>query len=218
MKKQATQLLGAIALLTSAQAGDTYVESSSKGVMMPPPPPACGWNWFAGGSVGTLLDFEEEMYTLHFGSEYGCQGGLDTHALFLEVGYTEGDFGFNPQTVGTAIPFADIDGDIIPVTLNYKYERNLGGAFNIYAGAGAGVAFVDVDASFGGPSTSFDDTVFYGHVFAGVTYNFNPSFELYAGARYIFMDDPDLTGSGILDEAFSLDGDVLIELGARYNF
>lgn len=187
--------------------------------MLPPPAPVCGWNWFAGGSVGELLDFDEEMYTLHFGSEYGCQGSPVTHALFLEVGYTESDFSSNRQFTGsTNFPFADLDGEIIPVTLNYKYEQNLIGAFNIYAGAGAGVAFVDTDVAFGGASTSFDETVFYGHVFAGVTYNFNPSFEVYAGARYIFMDDPELTGSGVLDEAFSLDGDFLIELGARYNF
>ena len=37
------------------------------------------------------------------------------------------------------------DIEIIPITLNYKYECELSDKLNWYAGAGAGIALVDVD-------------------------------------------------------------------------
>ncbi|MGE9266676.1 MAG: outer membrane protein [Verrucomicrobiales bacterium] len=218
MTKTATHLLTAAALITGLHAGESYSAKSSKAVLPPPPAPLCQWGWFAGASGGQLLDAEEQMYTLHFGAERFCEGDPATHAIFLEVGYADIDTstGYTP---GTANYPYDVDGEIIPITINYKYERNLSGALNWYAGAGAGLALVDADfAILGDPIGSFDDTVFYGHIFAGLSYNFSAAFEVYGGARYIFMDDPDLTGISAVDEAMSLDGDVLLELGARYNF
>ena len=38
-------------------------------------------------------------------------------------------------------------------------------------------------------SESDDDTAFYGHIFAGLVYNVSDTFEVFGGARYIFMDD-----------------------------
>ena len=155
-----------------------------------------------------------EGYEAALGPELrGVKGGC-----FLKVGYTEKDDGFNEFITGATSNYTGIDGYIVPVTLNYKYERVLSGPLNMYVGAGAGAAFVDADVSSSGPSNSFDDTVFYGYIFAGLTYNVSPAFEVYAGARYIFMDGPELTGFSFVDDQFDLDGDVLIKLGARYNF
>ena len=50
-------------------AGTAMAGTTSKEVI-PPPPPAPEpslWQWFAGGSVGYLFDYEEEMYHLHVG-------------------------------------------------------------------------------------------------------------------------------------------------------
>lgn len=103
---------------------------------------------------------------------------------------------------------------IIPVTANVKFERALTGNLNAYFGAGLGMANVDLSISSSGPgSFSDDDWVFCAQIFAGLVYNISPAFEVYGGARWMYFDDADLNG-GTLE----LEDDVLLELGARYNF
>ena len=220
MKKSLINLSCVAGLALPLQAGE--VLSTPKEVL-----PVCGWNWFAGGSVGYLTDVEEAMYTLHLGTEYTCDNHDCSHAIFLEVGYADFDdnIGGPSLDVGDStfdIDF-DIDTNIIPLTLNYKFEKGIAQNLGWYIGAGAGVAFVDsdLDANVNGntvESESEDDTVFYGHAFTGLVYNFTESFETFLGARYIWMDDPDLNNDFVSDNYGSLDGDVLVELGLRFNF
>ena len=220
MKNTAMTLFAGLALATTAQAGPDYSSKSSKDVVVPPPP-ACLWTWFAGGSIGQIDgDWDEEIYTLHIGVERKCPGQSCTHAFYLEVGFTEKDETVVDPIQTTIPPSYDLEVDIIPITLNYKYECALTGKLNGYIGAGAGVALVDldIDSNTGGPSMSEDDTTFYAHIFAGLVYNVSPSFEIFGGVRYIFMDDPNLTGNPMFDDEVELDGDLHYELGARFNF
>ena len=224
MKNTAITLLTGLALATAAHAGPDYSSKSAKDVVVPPPP-SCLWTWFAGGSVGEVSgDWDEEIYTLHVGVERKCPGQSCTHAFYLEVGYTEKDDSIYFPTSSTPtngfnqFGMIDLEYEIIPITLNYKYECALTDKLNGYIGAGAGVALVDFEASNGSANVSFDDTTFYAHIFAGLVYNVSPSFEIFAGVRYIFMDDPDLTGISAFDDEVSLDGDIHYELGARFNF
>ena len=231
MKMKTLYALTSLALAATVQAGE---EASAKQVIAPPAP-SCLWSWFAGGSVGyvsgdslfgsegaSLLgldDWDEPIYTLHVGVERTCPGDNCSHAFFLEVGYTEQDesVSFSLGDEGT------IDGnfktEIIPITLNYKYECSLSDSLNWYAGAGAGIALFDIDVNSTdgqtSESNSDDDAVFYAHIFVGVVYNISESFELFAGARYIFMDDVDVAGE---TTDAPLDGAAQYELGARYNF
>ncbi|GAA5496930.1 Opacity protein [Rubritalea squalenifaciens DSM 18772] len=215
MKKHAFVLPLVLGLTASAYAGDSYSAKSSKEVI--PPPPSCHLQWFLGASGGYLTDAEEEMYHLQFGVEKVCPDRSCTHALYLELGYTELDESYAFDFTDSIIDI-DMDTEIIPLTLNYKYECNLTGNLNWYIGAGAGIAFVDTDLSAEGQSEGFDDEVFYAQGFAGLVYNFSESFEIFGGARYIYMDDPDLTGLSEFDDDASIDGDVLVELGVRFNF
>lgn len=221
MKNTAMTLFAGIALAATAHAGDDYSAKGGKEVI--PPPPSCLWTWFAGGSVGEVSgDWDEEIYTLHVGVERKCPGQSCTHAFFLEVGFTEKDDSIFIPTSSelTNVQFGQIslEAEIIPITLNYKYECALSGNLNWYAGVGAGIALVDLDASNGVSSASFDDTTFYAHVFIGLVYNVSESFEIYGGARYVFMDDPDLTGFSVFDERVSLDEEIHYEIGGRFNF
>lgn len=109
------------------------------------------------------------------------------------------------------------DFDILPVTLNVKLERPLTGNLNAYFGGGLGVALVDLSMDAGGLDFSDDDWVFTGQIFAGLNYNFNPSFEVYSGVRWMYFDDAELSDSGIGGE-LELDDDFLFEIGARFNF
>jgi len=221
MKNTTLTLITGLALATAVQAGTSY---SAKGKEVIPPPPApCLWTWFAGGSVGHVTgDWDEEIYTLHLGTEYKCPTSNSSHAFFLEVGYTEKEesYGYGSDSITAPVSDSlDVEMEIIPITLNYKYESSLSEKLNWYIGAGAGVALVDakVDVPFGG-SESIDDTTFYAHVFVGLTYNVSESFELFAGAKYIFMDDPDFFTGSLLEDDFTLDEGIQIELGARFNF
>ncbi|BDS07863.1 hypothetical protein NT6N_29030 [Oceaniferula spumae] len=219
MKNTALTILAGLGLATMAQAGSDY----SPQPIPVAPAPSCLWTWFAGGSYGQIDgdDWDEDIYTLHIGIERKCADNpCGSHAFFLEVGYTEKDETFDivfvpDPPVAVFVNEHDFEARIVPITLNYKYECSLAGNLNWYVGAGVGVALVDLDISGQNVDGSWDDTVFYGHIFAGLTYNVSESFEIYGGARYIFMDDPDVAG---YDEALSLDEDVHYELGARFNF
>ena len=105
------------------------------------------------------------------------------------------------------------DLDIMPITLNVKLERPLSGNLNAYFGGGLGMALVDLSVDTGPISSSDDDWVFVGQLFAGLNYNFTPNCEMYGGARWIYFDDANLGGADL-----ELEDDFLFEIGARYNF
>ena len=222
MKLKTLTAITSLALVATAQAGE---EAAAKQVIAPIAP-LCNWSWFAGGSVGVIDgdDWDEEIYTLHIGKERKCEGDKGSQAVYLEVGFTESDSTdvetsepVTEEPITTTTTTSDIE--IIPITLNYKYECELSDKLNWYAGAGAGIALVDadIDTTVSGDngsttsSESDDDTAFYAHVFAGLVYNVSDTIEVFGGARFIFMDDV-LGGDSPLDE------EIHYELGARYNF
>ena len=151
--------------------------------------------WFAGGSVGYLTDAEEALYTLHFGKTFAQSGPL-SHSLFAEVGFSDQDD-------------SSVELDFVPVTLNYKLDYQWGGGFSFYAGAGAGAAFLNVDA-FG---DSDDSVEFMAQAFAGVGYDISQNFQVYGGARYLWVDKTDLLGVSV-----DPGDDVAFEIGARFRF
>jgi len=224
MKKVLFPLLTMIAVSAIAHAGPI---ASPKQVIVPATP--CLWTWFAGGSAGYVSgDWDEDIYTAHIGAEYDCGG--NTHALFLEVGYTEKDSDIDhyKPNIGAAPDYFLIYAktEIIPITLNYKFESSINDKWSWYAGAGAGVALVDLDyanaetdpEAGGGQKGTWSDTVFYAHFFAGVIYKVSSSFELFGGVRYIYMDDPSLSGFSDIDSHATLDGDLHFEIGGRFKF
>ncbi len=119
--------------------------------------------------------------------------------------------GYNPRT--------SYDLDIIPITLNVKFERALTGNLNFYLGGGLGIARVDLDIDAGGFYGDFsdDDWVFVSQIFTGMSYNVNPAFQVYGGARWLYIADADLGDRG-LSGTLEVGSDYLFELGARYHF
>ena len=84
-----------------------------------------------------------------------------------------------------------------------------GGGFSFYAGAGLGAAFQDVEV-FG---ASDDSVEFMAQAFAGIGYDISESFQIYGGARYIWIDDTELLGVSV-----DSGDDVALEIGARFRF
>lgn len=169
------------------------------------------------GSYGDhygIDDFEFEMYTLHVGRDLGTQFlGCDL-AAYLEVGYLDGDatmtyggfdsFGFFTETAG-------IDIDIIPITLNLLVERTLFAGIKGYISGGIGYAFTD--SKFLGQSDT--DGGFYAQASIGLAYDINEQWEIYGGARYLFLGDLDL-GDSV--GGAELDDSIGYEIGLRYSF
>lgn len=221
-------------LITSsvALAGDPGSAKSAKGGKEIVPEAATLWAWFAGASGGYLLDNESGMVHGHLGVDLPRRVAGFDQALFLEVGWTEcgddwehrGDRKGAPPPGSTSTELVPVepkafatDLQIIPITLNWKLERQLAPRLSFYMGAGAGIAIVDMDVS-GAINGSDDDVVFFGQVFAGLLYNLTDDFEVYGGVRAIYMDEPDLSVGGMDLGGNTLDTDVLIEGGGRVNF
>jgi opacity protein-like surface antigen len=192
-------------LAVPALAGTSQVMTESA----PPPPQNEMWSWFIGASGGYLLDYEEDMYTLQIGAKSPWAFGGWSVSLFGEAGWTEN----HDQSVSFLTGDEDAAIDIVPVTFNVKLERLLAGNFGLYIGGGLGMAYVDseLDSPLGSDNESDNDWVFTAQAFAGVSYHVTESFDLFAGARWIYFDDPDFRG-------VSLDDDVLIEGGLHFYF
>jgi opacity protein-like surface antigen len=191
--------------------------------------------WFIGASYGQLnnvdtglenifliendgeVDFD--LYSLQLGRTLGCFAGFNT-AAYLEVGYGEGESGDIPYQYrdGNFIEYADanVDLEMIPVTLNYMMERNLIGGLGCYITAGAGYAWTNATMDFDGGYDDVDenDGGFYAQATAGLSYNFTETFEIFAGVRWSYLDSVDWA-----DDLTLSDNDAWgWEVGARLNF
>ena len=217
MTKTVLTVLTGLALAASAQAGEDY---SAKAPAPVPTAAPCLWTWFAGGSVGYVDDIDNEMYTLHVGAEYKCPGSESSHAIFLEVGYVDWNdsehYGLYDGDYQYGTAKYSYDYNVVPITINYKYERPLFGAFNWYIGGGLGVAVssIDIDTPFG--DVDDDETTFFAQAATGLVWNISDSFEIFGGVRYLYMDGSDEIDG--IDTRGILDDDFMYELGARFNF
>lgn len=214
MKKTALTILTGLALAATAQAGESYSAKAPA-----PIPDPCLWSWFAGGSGGYVDDIDNDMWTLHIGKEYTCPGSDRSHAIFLEVGWTDWDDSdtfADPSNSSQPLFDVDFDYSVVPITLNYKFESSLTNNINWYIGAGAGVAISSIDWDTAFDSDDDSETNFYGHIFAGLVWNVSESFEIFGGARYLYMDGNDELED--YDIKGVLDDDFFYELGARFNF
>ncbi|MEK7951348.1 outer membrane beta-barrel protein [Luteolibacter soli] len=193
--KHSTSLAIALCLFSAAaaQAGEpaaaptSYTQTASSPL----------YRWFVGGSAGYFFDNEEAYYTLHFGAKIAETGSV-THSLFVEGLYTQ------TESFGGIV-----ESDVIPVTLNYKADFALNSKLSAYVGLGVGAGFVDSDAGV------FDDSSveLAAQVFAGLGYNVTDNFEIYGGARWLWVDD-----SSIGPVSVKVGDDVGAELGLRFKF
>ena len=206
-------------------AGTSLAGTPSKEVIPPPPEPTL-WQWFAGGSVGYLTDAEEVMFHGHIGVDTPYNWGGWRSAIFLEIGYAEKDESFvivDPSITAAVVTNTALatSASMVPVTLNFKLEREIAPKLNFYVGAGAGIAFTELEgyaryAFFANPYYSDSDEVFCAQIFAGLNYDVTESFEVYGGARWLFIDDS--SSSSNFGGVGAFDDDVLVESGLRYNF
>jgi hypothetical protein len=191
--KTALTVALALAAPSAVMAGEAEMTNTTMTSAPMAPPQHMGW--YLGGGVDYMIDAEEPFFNGHLGYDFG-----NGSSLFLESGWMgEEEFIFP----------LNIDVDIVPITLNYKYEHMFTDRFGLYAGVGAGSSLVDISAGL----VSDDDWVFTAQAFAGLVYNVSDNFEIYAGGRYMWMDDVSIFGANIDD----LD-DVGVGAGIRFNF
>ena len=169
----------------------------------------------AGYGVDTeVSDVEFDMYTFHFGRDFGCNSGFDM-AAYLEIGFLTGDMTVSSDLItpdGNINLFRDtLDLDIVPVTANFKVEHVVYGPVGAYLSGGIGYAWTNVESD----DLGFDesDGGFYAQAAAGLVWNVNESFELFGGARWAYLEGLDFGDSG-----FELENTFGWEVGARFNF
>jgi len=210
-------LLASVLLAMPAFAGTT----SKEVIPAPAPQPQPSlWSWFIGGSVGYLFDAEEVMYTGHIGVDTPWNVGGWNVALFAELGYTEAEEDYTALYIGEGTAAiatgVNVETEVMPLTFNVKFERPLTGNLNAFVGLGLGLAFLDVSSSSPVPAFnnySEDDQAFCGQVFAGLVYNVSESFEVFGGARWIYVDSTEFRG-----RAVDFEDDFMVDLGLRINF
>ena len=144
---------------------------------------------------GYLTDAKEEYYTARIGTQLVTKDTL-TQELGLELGYTKHkEFG--------------VKSEIMPLTVNYRFESTAANKLGYYFGAGAGVAFTDVS----GFGVSDDDTSFAAQAFAGLSYHATSDVSLHLGLKYIWIDDVKLLGT-----SFEVGDDLAITAGLSIKF
>lgn len=185
----------AIALISPLSAGDNTPAPSTA-----PTTSYESYCWFLGGGADYMFDSEDFYWNGHFGYNLS-----EASSIFVELGWTGSD-----EDVTVGLLSTNIDVDIVPLTLNYKYEWALGNNLSWYLGGGLGGASLDIDIQ---GVASDDDVVFAAQAFTGLAYEFTPAFEGYLGLRYMYFDSTELFGVDVDD----LD-DFGLGLGLRLNF
>lgn len=182
--------------------------------------------WFAAASFGQIYDIgssvdnvfnvnqdlgdlDMDMYSLQAGRRFAYQQyGLST-ALYLEVAYLDGDLDINNLGGFVILNPINVDIDIIPVTLNAMVERNLYAGLGCYLSGGMGYGFTDTEVL----NQSDTDGGFYAQLAAGLNYKFSERFEMFGGARWVYLDSLEFGDSSLeLDDGFGW------EAGFRFNF
>jgi opacity protein-like surface antigen len=176
-----------------------------------------GWNVALFGEIGYAGKDEDWS-----GSGYdfvSSTSNSDDFELIDGGSFDLGDLESLLSDISDFTPYdTSYDLDLMPITLNAKFERPISGNLNAYFGGGLGVARVDLDVNFGGGyDISDDDWVFTAQLFTGLNYNVNQNFEVYGGVRWIYYDDASFSGDHVSGD-LEVGDDYLFELGARFNF
>lgn len=210
-------------LSASALAGTNEVVQSEA----PAPEPVSNDSWFAGASFGRLYDvganfdtnlgfngelgdLEFDMYSAHVGKRFDSGLYGFNSALYLEVGLLNGDLDFeNPTGLGVLLNQFNADINIVPVTLNGMLERNIVGGLGAYLGAGVGYGFTEIEVF----DESDRDGGLYAQASLGLTYKFTETFEVFGGARWVYLESLEFADSPLeLEDGFAW------EAGLRFSF
>lgn len=224
MKTTACIIFAGLGLVAATHAGTPATQAPENDL----------WKWFAGASAGYVTGFDQGMYSLQAGVELQDPASKGSHAFYLEIAYTGDDasFGFTPGLPGAATEEARIDVDVIPITLNYRYEAAITENWNWYAGLGLGCAIVDTSYDWswsqavpppnnhGGGSEDDTSVRFYGDLRAGVTFDVSDSFRFLAGVRYVMMDEEDhhIDVTGVSDYEAGVNNEFVFEAGMLWRF
>jgi len=235
--KTRTLILAAGSIAASAFAG-----VSTPMTTQPPTVEPTLSGWFIAGSFGQLYDVGKGLDTAAFDTTnydssrvgkldfdmYNLQLGYDLApvsegfgmAAYLEVSYLTGNVSVSAHPLTTLIPPIDfnIDAQIIPVTANFKVEHVIAGPVSAYLTGGLGYAWTKYSGN-DSYSSSSSGGGFYAQLTAGLIWNINPQWEVFGGARWIYLNDLDGAKVGLNNRAeIKLQDSWAWEAGIRFNF
>ena len=150
---------------------------------------------YVGVNAGYFIDGEDLVLATHVGGSI-AQSGNVAHCIEAEILWTKASEG-------------PVDLNIVPVMANYRAKIEVTPKVVIEVGGGLGIAFNQLDY-FG---QSDDDSSLAMQAFGGVHYRVSDTFGLYAGARYLRIDEATLAGI-----TADVGDDVSLEVGVRFGF
>lgn len=199
--------------------------------------------WFIAGSFGQLYDvgkgldswafnttdydsarvgkLDFDMYTLQIGRDLCPLGAGFGLAAYLEVNYLDGDVSIDahPRTDTTLATDFGLDAQIIPVTANLKLEHTIAGPISCYLTGGLGYAWTKYSGENTSDSSSSTGGGFYAQLTAGLIYNITEQWEIFGGARWIYLSSLDGAKVGFNNAAeIKLQDSWSWEAGIRFNF
>jgi opacity protein-like surface antigen len=147
-------------------------------------------------------------------------------AIEGEIGYMKQDFDSvefdeaDGEFTGLAGETFDLGGDISILTgmVNAIVGFPIGGIFRPYIGGGIGAAHVNADASISDLDFSLDDsdTVFAAQAFAGIDVSITDNIAIGGRARYLHLNDIELTDDE--DHKHSVDPDGIVSVEGVLTF
>ncbi len=176
-----------------------------------------------GGGFSLLHDSDIDGVGTSFDTEFD-----EGAALLGAIGYkygngirTELEFGYRNNNIEqiNSINAASDDVHAWTVMLNGLYDFHTGSDWTPYLGAGAGVAFVNFDNAgpFGPATINDDDAALAAQAIAGVDYQFDDEWSLFAQYNYLHSFGLEVEG----DNGVSYDADYensTFILGLRFSF
>lgn len=183
----------ALFLLTGTGiAGPILTKAPPASPVIPPVAPSSG-GWYAGAGAGYLWLNDATAcgcQNLNYKDGWGINGAVgyrfsNTCSLGLGSGYLSGRYdvvdGHGGGTSGTA------DLHMVPVTLNATFNYNITDSLLVYAGAGLGTAWSELDGVDAGPKNG--DWHFAWQARAGLGFKVTSDVTLNLGYRYLQVLD-----------------------------
>ena len=180
--------------------------------------------WTVNGAVGRDYGFfrgeiEVAYQTNDVGTHTGVSaGGIDLTSEDAAV-LISGQATNLGVSVGDLVAAGEGDVRTIFIMANLIAEFDNASRFTPYAGGGAGVGFVNVDYAPSATTIIDDDTTAFAYQFmAGVSYEFSPVTELFAGYRYRATTDAEVDASLFAAEFDVENRASIVEAGVRVRF
>lgn len=161
--------------------------------------------YYARASAAWFEPVEDDVFDGDLGTLVAVGRNFGAHSVELETGYV-----VLSESPG---PF-DLDLEIVPVTVGYRYNFKLSDKLTLGLAANTGVAVTEFEIASPFGKASDDDTVWIASGGVRLNYALTQALAVSAGYRYLHVDDLEYFNGLTLDDAHT----QVIELGLEFHW